>query len=71
MCLVELKKSDGSDRAVGQLLRYVGWTREHLDSLENASEAANKGQLTVSEPTEKLEWALSPRSRPHTSPVQC
>ncbi|PYZ02434.1 hypothetical protein C8039_18615 [Halogeometricum sp. wsp3] len=55
MCLVELKKSDGSDRAVGQLLRYIGWTREHLDSLENASEAANKGQLTVSEPTKKLE----------------
>ena len=60
VCVVELKKSDSSDRAVGQLLRYVGWVREHLDNLENVSEDADiEGQLIVSEPTEKLEYALS------------
>lgn len=50
MCFVGLKKSDSSDRAVGQLLRYVGLIRNDLKDLENASEAADiEGQLIVSD----------------------
>lgn len=60
VCVVELKKSDTSDRAVGQLLRYVGWVRDHLDNLEDVDENATvEGRLIVSGPTEKLEYALS------------
>ncbi len=60
MCVVELKKSNSSDRAVGQLLRYVGWVDEHLDDLENVAEDADvEGRLIVSGATEKLEYALS------------
>ncbi|WP_242493280.1 PDDEXK family nuclease [Haloarcula hispanica] len=60
VCVVELKKSDSSDRAVGQLLRYVGWVDEHLTDLENVSEeAVVEGRLIVSGSTEKLDYALS------------
>ncbi|QUJ73863.1 hypothetical protein KDQ40_16325 (plasmid) [Haloarcula marismortui ATCC 33800] len=60
VCVVELKKSNSSDRAVGQLLRYVGWIDEHLDDLENVAEDADiEGRLIVSGSTEKLDYALS------------
>lgn len=60
VCVVELKKSDTSDKAVGQLLRYIGWVRENLDQLEAVeSDATVEGRLIVREPTTKLEYALS------------
>ncbi|MGB9934048.1 hypothetical protein [Haloarcula amylolytica] len=59
VCVVELKKSNSSDRAVGQLLRYVGWVRDHLDDLDVSEDADVEGRLIVSGPTEKLEYALS------------
>lgn len=60
VCILELKKGSTSDRAVGQLLRYVGWVREHLEELEDVSADADvEGRLIVSEPSEKLEYAIS------------
>lgn len=60
VCVLELKKSSTSDRAVGQLLRYVGWVDEHLEDLEGVSTDADvEGRLVVSEPSEKLEYAIS------------
>jgi hypothetical protein len=60
VCVLELKRSGTSDRAVGQLLRYVGWVREHLEDLEGVStDAEVEGRLIVSEPSEKLEYAIS------------
>lgn len=60
VCILELKKGSTSDRAVGQLLRYVGWVREHLEDLEGVgSDADVEGRLVVSEPSDKLEYAIS------------
>lgn len=60
VCILELKKGSTSDQAVGQLLRYVGWVREHLEDLEGVStDAEVEGRLIVSEPSEKLEYAIS------------
>ncbi|MCL9815279.1 hypothetical protein [Natranaeroarchaeum aerophilus] len=60
VCILELKKGRTSDRAVGQLLRYVGWVRDHLEDLEDVSADADvEGRLIVSEPSEKLEYAIS------------
>lgn len=60
VCVVELKKSDTSDKAVGQLLRYVGWVRNHLNELESVSaDAEVEGRLIVSKPSKKLDYALS------------
>lgn len=60
LCVVELKKSRSSDRTVGQLLRYLGWVREHLDQFEDmAPETEVEGLLIVSEPSERLHYALA------------
>ena len=60
VCILELKKGSTSDRAVGQLLRYVGWVRDHLEDLEGVSDDADvEGRLIVNEPSEKLEYAIS------------
>lgn len=60
VCVLELKKGGTSDRAVGQLLRYVGWVRQHLTELEGVdADAEVEGRLVVSEPSEKLEYAVS------------
>lgn len=60
VCVVELKKSKSNDRAVGQLLRYIGWIRTHLDELEDvAPDAKVEGLLIVSKETEKLQYAMS------------
>lgn len=60
VCVVELKKGGTSDMAVGQLLRYVGWVRKHLDDLEGVSVDADvEGWLVVSESSEKLDYAMS------------
>jgi hypothetical protein len=60
ICILELKKGGTSDQAVGQLLRYVGWVRQHLEDLEGVSTDADvEGRLIVSKPSEKLEYAIS------------
>jgi RecB family endonuclease NucS len=60
VCVLELKKGSTSDRAVGQLLRYVGWVRQHLPELQDVdAEAEVEGRLVVSQPSEKLEYAIS------------
>ena len=60
VCILELKKGSTSDRAVGQLLRYVGWVRDHIEDLEGVSANADvEGRLIVNEPSEKLEYAIS------------
>jgi len=60
VCVLELKKGSTSDRAVGQLLRYVGWVSDHLDDLETVSpDATVEGRLIVSNPSEKVEYAIS------------
>lgn len=60
VCVLELKKGTTSDRAVGQLLRYVGWVRQHLPELEAVdADAEVEGRLVVSEPSDKLEYAIS------------
>ena len=60
VCILELKRGSTSDRAVGQLLRYVGWVHEHLEDLEDVStDAEVEGRLIVSESSEKLEYAIS------------
>lgn len=60
LCVVELKKSISSDRAVGQLLRYVGWIRENKVQLEDIPpDAKVEGLLIVSEKSDRLHYALS------------
>lgn len=60
VCVLELKKGDTSDSAVGQLLRYVGWVRDHLDDLDGVDDDAEvEGRLIVSESSEKLEYAIT------------
>lgn len=60
MCHLSWRKGSTSDRALGQLLRYVGWVREHLEDLEGVSpDAEVEGKLIVSEPSTKLVYAIS------------
>lgn len=60
VCILELKRGSTSDRAVGQLLRYIGWVREHLTDLEDVStDAEVEGRLIVSDSSKKLEYAIS------------
>jgi hypothetical protein len=59
VCVLELKKGGTSDSAVGQLLRYIGWVQDHLEELEGVADSADvEGRLIVSEPSEKLEYAI-------------
>jgi hypothetical protein len=60
ICVVELKKSRSSDRAVGQLLRYIGWVQSHLEELDEVASDANvEGLLITGEETDRLQYALS------------
>ena len=60
VCILELKKGSTSDRAVGQVLRYVGWVCDHLEDLEGVSADADvEARLIGNEPSEKLEYAIS------------
>jgi RecB family endonuclease NucS len=52
--IIELKVSRGYDRTVGQLLRYMGWVKQHL-----ASGAQVRGLIVASEITEDLKLAAS------------
>ena len=52
--IIELKKDRGSDDAVGQILRYIGWVEEHL-----ANHKQNvKGIILSRKRDEKLKYAV-------------
>jgi hypothetical protein len=51
--VVELKKGRKSDEVVGQILRYIGWVQKELHPKV-------KGIIIVSQPEEKLEYAIGP-----------
>lgn len=54
--VVELKKGQGSDAVVGQILRYIGWVQEHL-----ASEGQGvTGIIIAGDVDDRLCFALKP-----------
>ena len=60
LCVVELKRSQSRDKAVGQILRYIGWVRNHLDEIEGTSQETKvEGLLIVSKNSDHLRYALS------------
>jgi len=50
----ELKLSRGADRAVGQLLRYMGWIKQNLAKEKNV-----KGIIVANKMDEKIKYAVS------------
>jgi len=51
--VIELKKGRSSDVVIGQILRYMGWVKEHL-----AKDYDVKGIVIAKEKDERLEYAL-------------
>ena len=51
--VIELKKGRENDKVIGQVLRYIGWVREHL---ANGKEV--RGLVITGERDPKLEYAL-------------
>ncbi|MFO7776659.1 MAG: endonuclease NucS [Candidatus Hydrogenedentota bacterium] len=54
--VVELKRNQSSDKTMGQVLRYMGWVKQHLATDEQAVE----GLVISRSRDEQLEYALSP-----------
>jgi RecB family endonuclease NucS len=54
LIVFELKLSKGADRAIGQILRYMGWVQKHL-----AGPAQVRGIIVASTIDEKLQYAVS------------
>ena len=52
--VIELKVSRGHDKAIGQLLRYMGWIKENMDS-----RLPVRGIIVASEITEDIRLAAS------------
>lgn len=53
--VIELKRVQGSDQTIGQILRYMGWVREHLSRGSHAV----RGMVICQSGDERLEYALS------------
>ena len=53
--VIELKRVQGSDQAIGQILRYMGWVREHLSGGVHAV----RGMVICQTGDERLDYALS------------
>jgi len=53
--VVELKRSQSSDQTVGQLLRYIGWVKQHKASKKDQVH----GMIVCREPEKTLYYALS------------
>ena len=53
--VIELKRGQASDATVGQILRYMGWVREHLC----VEPQGVQGILICQEADDRLEYALS------------
>ena len=54
--VIELKKGKSSDVVVGQILRYMGWIKEHL--CENDKQGV-RGIIICRDRDERLDYALS------------
>jgi len=54
LVVIELKLSRGPDRAIGQLLRYMGWIKEHL-----ASGRSVRGIIVANKMDTKIKYAVS------------
>ncbi|MCH7472031.1 DUF1016 family protein, partial [bacterium] len=52
--VIELKGRQGDERTVGQVLRYMGWVRQHLAAPEDSVE----GLIVAKEGSEKIQYAL-------------
>lgn len=55
--VMELKKGRSSDVVVGQILRYMGWVKEHLATNDYKNYKV-RGIIIVKEKDDKLEYAL-------------
>jgi hypothetical protein len=55
--VMELKKGKSSDVVVGQILRYMGWVKEHL-ATNDYRDYNVRGIIIVKEKDDKLEYAL-------------
>ena len=53
--VIELKKGKSSDAVVGQVLRYMGWVKEHLCLKDQAV----RGIIVCGDREERLDYALS------------
>ncbi len=53
--MVELKRNHSSDKTVGQVLRYMGWVREHLAGPDEAVE----GLIVAHQADASVRYALS------------
>ena len=53
--VIELKRVQGSDQTIGQILRYMGWVKEHLSRGSHAV----RGMVICQSGDERLEYALS------------
>ncbi len=64
--VVELKRDRGSDQALGQVLRYMGWVKQHMA----APEEDVQGLIVVSDVDKNLLYALQPLSGSKISLMQ-
>ena len=55
--VMELKKGRSSDVVVGQILRYMGWVKEHL-ATNDYNDYNVRGVIIVKEKDDRLEYAL-------------
>ncbi len=55
LVVVELKKTRSDDAVVGQVLRYMGWIRQHM----SPADAGVAGIVIVPEMSDRLRYALS------------
>ena len=57
--MIELKKGRSSDDVVGQILRYMGWVKEHLCKVNQSV----KGLIICKEPDPRLSSAIKMTKR--------
>ena len=55
--VIELKKGRSSDVVVGQILRYMGWVKEHL-AVDDYDQYDVRGIIISKEKDDRLEYAL-------------
>lgn len=53
--VIELKRGQGSDQTMGQILRYMGWVKEHLSQ----GSQGVRGTIICQSVDERLDYALS------------
>jgi len=55
--VIELKKGRSSDVVIGQILRYMGWVKEHL-AVNDYDHYDVRGIVISKEKDDRLEYAL-------------